>query len=662
MNLFKKSIIGVFVFVALFSSIKVLADNSTTFSVGNGNCSWDGTVSLNKTTYFPGEQIIADGDTTSVYCNGEQGKSITADSSCIYSTGFASCGNTFDLFASNTLGNHNVLFAMQIDYTAGPSSGSASLPYTVVPLPTVNVTASPVTINSNSGGTSTINWTSTNATSCLSSTGQGGTGTIGNFNVNPTSNATYQVTCTGNGASVTNQATVYVINVNLTANPTEVVPGGTSYLNWTSTGLNSCSSSTGQGGTGTIGNFTTLPLNSTTNYSVTCTRNPQTIPASCSGTYITMAGQCEGTVGGAVPDTYEGYNCSGWNTYAVCPDGWINHGCHWNWNANPVSNSCSGLNQTACSSHSSCIWTPQVTISSATGTDSETVTVTTPTTTASLTFDPINPKDLVAAGSSAEIGKSYLKAYITNLPTNSTCSLKNITKNPNLALFSYTSSGIYFPFANQFASGPNTITLNCYRDSAPTVSIAESSLVVEGQSGTLTVENCTIPLNQNKCSSVPVNWTTVSPQTGINTTVAMNGTNTTLVGNGNQNGNLDIAGSTIGMVAGTSSKNVTFTTVNQVDPSTSNTIATRIIIVSCATESNWDGSKCAPIIVIRPDLIANVVSPTSATVNTPRNFFAIITNEGGANTNYEGVSTFTNLFQRATNLDDANQPIFDGTE
>lgn len=74
---------------------------------------------------------------------------------------------------------------------------------------TVNLSASPATITV--GQSSTLSWTSTNATSCTASGGWSGTkATSGNQSVTPTSTTTYTLGCTGGGSSVSQQVTVTV--------------------------------------------------------------------------------------------------------------------------------------------------------------------------------------------------------------------------------------------------------------------------------------------------------------------------------------------------------------------------------------------------------------------------------------------------------------------
>jgi hypothetical protein len=85
----------------------------------------------------------------------------------------------------------------------------------VTPLPTVSLTANPTSITS--GGSSTLTWSSTNATSC---TGTGFTagGTSGSATVSPTASQSYSITCTGTGGTAApSSATITVSATTLTA-------------------------------------------------------------------------------------------------------------------------------------------------------------------------------------------------------------------------------------------------------------------------------------------------------------------------------------------------------------------------------------------------------------------------------------------------------------
>ncbi len=75
------------------------------------------------------------------------------------------------------------------------------------PLPTVSLTANPTSITS--GGSSTLTWSSTNATSCTV-TGFTAGGTSGTVTVSPTVSQSYSVTCTGAGGTASQSTTITV--------------------------------------------------------------------------------------------------------------------------------------------------------------------------------------------------------------------------------------------------------------------------------------------------------------------------------------------------------------------------------------------------------------------------------------------------------------------
>jgi hypothetical protein len=88
-------------------------------------------------------------------------------------------------------------------YATFTSSGSGT------PTPTVSLTANPTSITS--GSSSTLSWSSTNAISCTASGAwTGSKATSGSLSVNPTSNSTYNLSCTGTGGTANASATVTV--------------------------------------------------------------------------------------------------------------------------------------------------------------------------------------------------------------------------------------------------------------------------------------------------------------------------------------------------------------------------------------------------------------------------------------------------------------------
>ena len=100
-----------------------------------------------------------------------------------------------------------------------------------VAAPTVTLTANPAAINS--GQSSTLTWSSTNATSLSIDNGIGAVQASGTQTVSPTQTTTYTITATGAGGTVTAQATVTVNaapTVTITANPTSITAGQSSTL------------------------------------------------------------------------------------------------------------------------------------------------------------------------------------------------------------------------------------------------------------------------------------------------------------------------------------------------------------------------------------------------------------------------------------------------
>ena len=138
--------------------------------------------------------------------------------------------------------------------------------------PGVTFTASPTSIVS--GGSSTLTWTSSNATSCASDGWTSSTATSGTTVVSPASTKTYGLTCTGQGGSTTRSATVTVSasapTATLTASPSSITAGASSTLTWSSTNAGSCVSDGWTSSTATAGSAVVSPT-TTTVYGLTCT-------------------------------------------------------------------------------------------------------------------------------------------------------------------------------------------------------------------------------------------------------------------------------------------------------------------------------------------------------------------------------------------------------
>jgi hypothetical protein len=144
----------------------------------------------------------------------------------------------------------------------------------VAVIPSAILTAMPSTVPS--GGSATLTWSSTNATSCtasggwsgvLASSGNQGTGAL-------SSNTSYSLTCTGPGGTSTPASATVAITPTamLTAMPSTVPSGGSATLKWSSTNATSCTASGGWSGVlASSGNQGTGALTANTSYSLTCT-------------------------------------------------------------------------------------------------------------------------------------------------------------------------------------------------------------------------------------------------------------------------------------------------------------------------------------------------------------------------------------------------------
>lgn len=97
------------------------------------------------------------------------------------------------------------------------------------PAPTLTFSANPTTINS--GQSSTLTWSTTNATGCTASGAWSGTrSTAGSQAVSPTATSTYSLTCNGSGGSANRSVTVNVTTPNPPPNPPPPPPTSSNCL------------------------------------------------------------------------------------------------------------------------------------------------------------------------------------------------------------------------------------------------------------------------------------------------------------------------------------------------------------------------------------------------------------------------------------------------
>lgn len=158
--------------------------------------------------------------------------------------------------------------------------------------PVVNAfTASPSTITA--GQSSTLSWTTTNATSVSIGGVAGAQPANGSVSVSPAATTTYTLTATGPGGTATATATVTVSAavptvVSFGASPSTITAGESSTLSWTTTNATSVSIS-GLTGTQPASSSVSVSPTATTTYTLTATGPGGTATAT---TQVTVGTRC----------------------------------------------------------------------------------------------------------------------------------------------------------------------------------------------------------------------------------------------------------------------------------------------------------------------------------------------------------------------------------
>jgi trimeric autotransporter adhesin len=189
------------------------------------------------------------------------------------------------------------LFDLTCTGPGGTSTDALTITVGAVAAPAVNLQLEPAAITP--GSSTSLIWSTTNATACTGSVGTGSDGWQGGqpvqnesgFNTGPisaTGQYEYDLSCTGPGG--TTQVT-RILSVNaaappappalvFTAQPTQLSIGQTSTLTWSTSNATTC---TGNGGTGTDGWGGNEPLNGSVTVAAIATAGSYTYNLNCSG-------------------------------------------------------------------------------------------------------------------------------------------------------------------------------------------------------------------------------------------------------------------------------------------------------------------------------------------------------------------------------------------
>jgi len=174
---------------------------------------------------------------------------------------------------------------------------------TVANVVEVSISADPATIQA--GESSTLTWTSANATACTIEPGIGNVPVTGAIAITPSATTTYTITATGPGGKASATATITVASapvptVSISADPASIQQGGSSTLTWSSTDATSCTIDNGIGTVEPNGSTTVSPA-ATTTYSITATGSGGTATATATVTvlpateFVVQIGTSQGT-------------------------------------------------------------------------------------------------------------------------------------------------------------------------------------------------------------------------------------------------------------------------------------------------------------------------------------------------------------------------------
>ncbi|MEJ2088952.1 MAG: hypothetical protein P8Y69_10885, partial [Gammaproteobacteria bacterium] len=165
------------------------------------------------------------------------------------------------------------------DGPGGTASGSVTI--TVIqplPAPTVNLTAQAASIER--GTATTLNWGTTNATSCNASGAWSGNRSVnGSASTGALSTAsTFTLTCSGAGGTASDSVSVQVTDplpdapaVSLTVDNAAIDAGASTTLRWSATNATTCTASDGWSGSRAVTGSQTVSPSASTSYTLTCT-------------------------------------------------------------------------------------------------------------------------------------------------------------------------------------------------------------------------------------------------------------------------------------------------------------------------------------------------------------------------------------------------------
>jgi hypothetical protein len=292
------------------------AVNYTLTCTGPGGTGTPSTVAINVTPTAPAASVSNFSATPSTVQNGQSVSLAWTSSnatSCIGSGGTASWAVAQSLQSTGTSSGAISAVGTYVFTLICTGPGGASAPATatvsaIAAPPAASIGAFPATPNSIQAGQSTsLAWTSANATSCAASGGDNADGWNGSTEpvvstgttigpINTAGTYVYTLTCSGVGGTSPPSSINVTVNslpptpsiASFTATPSTVTAGGSTSLAWSSNNASTCTPGGGTGSDGWTGaqapsstGVTVGPLSSgPVTYTLTCTGSGGTSPAS----------------------------------------------------------------------------------------------------------------------------------------------------------------------------------------------------------------------------------------------------------------------------------------------------------------------------------------------------------------------------------------------
>ena len=270
----------------VISSLTIDQTYNLTCSGNSGSDQASVTVSVKPQSVMPAPTITAftatpnpldyNGSTTLQW-------SSTNATSCTSDAWNGSLGGSGSKFISGLTTDQ--IYNMTCTGTGGTANSSVSVtvkPQVIITPPPMisSFTATPNPVDNN--GSTTLSWSSTNATGCASNAWNGSLGGSGSKVINGlTSDQTYNLTCTGTGGTANSSVSVTVrppvvvtpapTISSFTATPNPVDNNGSTTLSWSSTNATTCTSNAWSGNLGASGSKVLSSLTSDQTYNLTCT-------------------------------------------------------------------------------------------------------------------------------------------------------------------------------------------------------------------------------------------------------------------------------------------------------------------------------------------------------------------------------------------------------